>query len=131
MKAIITSKNTSNALQVDGEVVANLEAVTVSGGKICTPVTVRCWMGRSRSASRVYACVWIHGRGYSLSGKGMAGGYGYCKKSAAIGAAFGSAGVRLSESIQGVGMSAVREAMVATCRALGYRGQVEVVGFTL
>lgn len=83
-------------------------------------ITVRVWMGRSYSASVVYAACWINaGNNYS-SGRGQAGGYGYCKKSAAIGAAFKSAGIKLNKDISGVGESAVRDALEAIARALGY-----------
>ncbi len=94
----------------------------------CEPVTVRCWMGRSSSASVVYAAAWINeGANYS-SGSGKAGGYGYCKHSAAIAAALRSAGVKLNKDISGVGESAVRDALAAIARALGFRQFVIVEG---
>lgn len=91
-------------------------------GQWVQPVTVRCWMGRSRSASTVYASVWASGPGYRwFAGHGKAGGYGYCRHSAAVGAAISSAGIKLARSISGVGDSAVEEALQAIARALGYR----------
>jgi hypothetical protein len=53
-------------------------------------------MGRSPSASVVYASVWAFGNGKdSVSGYGTAGGYGYHKESAAIANAINSAGIEL------------------------------------
>ena len=86
-------------------------------------VTVRCWMGRSASASTVYASVWVHTRcGRWISGSGKAGGYGYCKTSAAIGVAFRSAGfdAKWAHQMSGTGMSVVREAMHRVADAAGY-----------
>jgi hypothetical protein len=57
-------------------------------------IDARCWMGRSRQASTVYASIWIHGGDYR-SGRGDAGGYGYHKSSAAMAAAISAAGIEL------------------------------------
>lgn len=90
-------------------------------------VQVRVWMGRSRSASTVYASVWAHskdGKIY-LSGRGSAGGYGYHKESAAIKGAMESAGVTFDRHWGGGGESAIREAMHALAKRLGWGvGQV-------
>jgi hypothetical protein len=86
-------------------------------------VTIRCSMGASQQASRVYADVWIHTPSHYGQwgyGSGWAGGGGYCKRSAAIGEALANAGVKLSDSIHGRGMSAVREALEAIARHFGY-----------
>lgn len=100
------------------------------------PVTVRCWMGRSSQASTVYASIWVSTKdGKYTSGHGSAGGYGYCKESAAIDEAIKSAGIKLRGSpynragdnsrkpcsIAGVGQSAVRAAIEAITRAAGYK----------
>ena len=58
-------------------------------------VDCRVYMGRSRSASTVYASIWVHGNGVYTSGNGSAGGYGYHKESAAIQDAITSAGIEL------------------------------------
>jgi len=92
-----------------------------------TPVKARCFMSRAASASTVYACVWVHGNGYSLSGRGKASGYGYHKESVAIDEAIVSAGIKLSESINGAGDAAIEEALIAITRALGYKGRCIVV----
>lgn len=92
------------------------------------PITVRVWMGRSRSASVVYASIWASGPGRHYGGHGRAGGYGYCKPSAAIGAAIRSAGITLAQRIDGVGDGAIRDALRAIARALGYRDVCIVEG---
>ena len=83
-------------------------------------ITVRCYMGRSSSASVVYASIWINSPGYHSSGKGKASGYGYHKESAAIAAAIESAGITLDQSIDGVGDAAIEEALKAIASALGF-----------
>ena len=83
-------------------------------------ITVRCYMGRSASASVVYASIWVYGPEHFASGTGKAGGYGYHKSSAAIGDAIKSAGIELSKDIEGVGDSAVIEALGAIAEAMGY-----------
>jgi hypothetical protein len=45
------------------------------------------------TASRIYACAWIHGQGQYGHGSGYAGGYGYDKSQAAAHKALTSAGV--------------------------------------
>lgn len=64
-------------------------------GEIISLVDARCYMGRSSQASVVYACVWIKGGDTYRSGRGNAGGYGYCKRSAAIAQALTAAGIEL------------------------------------
>lgn len=108
---------------------------------ICELIDARCYMGKSRNASTVYASVWIHGPGSDWhSGRGNAGGYGYHKESAAIGDALASAGVELWGSpysneqgdetkrahINGCGSSSIEAALRAIAAALGY-SQVAIV----
>ena len=85
------------------------------------PVCVRWFMSRRSDANIVHCSIWIRTKaGGYFSGYGVAGGYGYCKRSAAFDAAVRSAGVKLSENVAGVGEAAVREAMRAIARACGY-----------
>lgn len=100
------------------------------------PIVARWYMSRSGDgASPVYCSVWISTRdGRWLSGRGTAGGYGYCKKSAAFAEALSSAGVELTSMhtdslgkrkrkathIGGAGESAIRAAMDAVACAAGY-----------
>ena len=83
-------------------------------------ITARCYMGRSASASTVYASIWINASDVHTSGKGKAGGYGYHKESAAIAEAIESAGIELSKNISGVGEGAIHEALKAIAEALGF-----------
>jgi hypothetical protein len=83
-------------------------------------VTVRCYMGRSRNASRVYASIWVHHGDDTTSGHGYADGYGYHKESAAVDEAIRSAGIELSRFIDGVGDSAIESAVKAIALAAGY-----------
>lgn len=148
LKAKFTKTDISNARYAydKKELVYSRSAAVSKNGEVHTPVSVKCYMGRSSSASVVYCNIWIHAEtkaGYiSLSGAGSAGGYGYHKISAAVDEALQSAGVQLygspyaraekpdmkkPSSISGVGDSAIEAALVAICRALGYRGKVRIV----
>jgi hypothetical protein len=141
MKAKFNSLNVQNGRNYGDkkETIESMVANVVNKGDIVQPVTVRWYMSRSGDgASPVYCSVWIHGKGASMAGHGSAGGYGYCKRSAAMAEALKSAGVELygdqygrdnsparnrqKTCISGVGMMAVEEAIKAIVRALGYRG---------
>lgn len=87
-------------------------------------VVARCYMGRSSQASVVYASIWVHSIEYP-SGHGKAGGYGYCKCSAAMGDAIRSAGIELSHRISGGGMQAIEGALLAIARY--YLGDVPMI----
>ena len=102
-----------------------------------TIIDCRVYMGRSNNSSLVHCSVWIHGNNYYIAGKGVAGGYGYHKESAAIASALSSSGIKLFGSeyrltnkkpdftrechIGGVGELAIRSAFEAVAYALGYR----------
>lgn len=77
-----------------------------------------------------FACLWVHlagntktgnpfPNGVYTQGSGRAGGYGYHRPSAAAQEAIYNAGFELSESISGVGDSAIEEALVAIAESLG------------
>ena len=118
MKAII-KENVSNAVNYgDKKELTKTFNVVTDGLK--EVVTVRCYKGRSASASTVYASIWINASGIYTSGKGKAGGYGYHKESAAIAEAIESAGITLDANISGVGDGAIYEALKAIARALGF-----------
>jgi hypothetical protein len=94
---------------------------------------LRIYMGRSKSASTVYASLWVHGDHWT-AGSGSASGYGYCKYSQAAAGAIESAGIELYGKphgygevdyskpcdIGGVGESAIKAALFAIGQALGY-----------
>lgn len=65
-----------------------------------------------------HVCAWLYGNVTKGSGYGRAGGYGYCKTSAAVHDALEAAGVELSEPINGRGLSKVREALEAVGKSL-------------
>ena len=135
LKAKLPKDETSNARNMGGEkeLVSTYKAVAYKGGEFSTPLTIKCYMGRSNSASVVHASIWVHGKGKWFSGHGSAGGYGYHKESAAICDAITSAGIELRGDVYGredtnkrayiggAGDSAIREAIGAITRALGYR----------
>ena len=88
-------------------------------------ITLRLYMGKSASASKVYASIWISTDYATMSGicytagTGSAGGYGYCKKSAASAAAIRSAGINLQQDVSGYGMREVEDALLAIAVAMG------------
>ena len=118
MKATM-GENVSNAVNYKGqkELVKSYNVITDTLREI---IIARCYMGRSASASTVYASIWIQSSGIYTSGKGKAGGYGYHKESAAIAAAIESAGISLDKDIFGVGDDAIYVALKAIARALGF-----------
>lgn len=138
------------------EHVNSWSVVVVHKGTPKRVVLVNCWMGRSSSASVVYAGLWVYDRKFETSGHGSAGGGGYDKESAAVQGAIASAGIELygavhvndegkvlchvgnrrewlpedvtqRTSIDGVGESAIKAALLAIARAAGYRGQAVII----
>jgi hypothetical protein len=82
-------------------------------------VTLRLYL----TDSKAYCCIWIaSGPKFDnyTQGSGSAGGYGYHRPSAAAGEAIRNAGFGLSEDINGRGDEAIREAVQAIARAVGY-----------
>ena len=96
--------------------------VVFDGEKLYKVVDARLYRARRGDGARpVYAAIWIRTRdGRTLSGRGSAGGCGYCLQSSAIGQAVASAGVRLAIDIEGRGMGAVDDALHAIANAAGY-----------
>lgn len=66
-----------------------------------------------------YACVWINSESAYARGAGKAGGYGYCKESAAMAYALADAGVTLRDDIDGRGTQAIRYALLALAAHTG------------
>ena len=140
------------------ETVREMHVVAIKGGKIHHPINAWFYTCRSSQASTVYCSVWISrpgepkkdGTGYTdgfyTSGRGSAGGYGYHKESSALASALYAAGVELYGSpygrdekpvkmtakqrcyIGGCGDQAMVDALKAVAKALGFSGQVEVLG---
>lgn len=103
------------------ELVYGYKLAVWTGKEISIPMDVRFYMGHARSASRVYCAIWwSHCDGYS-NGSGMAGGYGYDKKSAAMDSALRCSGVTLKTSIAGVGNPAIEGVLTAFAEYCGYK----------
>ena len=141
IKAVFPSSPVSNGRRLDNkELAAGYTVVAHRDGEFLELVHTFVWTGRSRSASTVYAAIWVTGddstgRPY-VSGSGSAGGYGYHKSSEAISRAIASAGIELygaaggsygntidytkKTDIGGVGESAIESALLAIGEACGY-----------
>jgi hypothetical protein len=141
IRAVLPVEPRQNARNL-GDTKETVKTFTVLGIKIgetgrpvsrCL-VTLRLYCGRSRSASTVYSAIWVHGQDQWTTGKGSAGGYGYCKYSEAAARAIESAGIELYGKphgygdvdyskpcdIGGVGESAIKAALLAIGQALNY-----------
>ena len=121
MKAQIVSTQ-SNAVDYDNkkELVNSWNVIVNSEDGLKNIITVRCYMGRSASASTIYASLWVYDAEHRTSGTGKAGGYGYHKESEAIAEAVKSAGISLDKGISGEGSSAIDDALKAIAAALGF-----------
>ena len=111
------------------EMVSAMSAVAAVNGKMREVVVARWYMARkSDGAPPVYASIWVYGAGFDISGSGRATGYGYHKASAALSSAIDSAGITLSERIDGCGDGAVRDALKAIARAIaGDSGEILII----
>ena len=117
--------------------------VRIPSGALREVITVRCYMGRSASASVIHAVMRVKcADGHWTSGSGSAGGYGYHKESAAIASAISSAGIELQDldstddskhlpkhyfDLGGTGTSYYPQVFEAIARAAGYRGRALLV----
>ena len=103
------------------ETIKQMVLITHKAGEFKELITVRWYMSRSGDgASPVYCSLWIHCSPYYVSGRGKAGGYGYHKASAAFQEACDSAGIELSQPVDGRGNDMVREAILVIGEALGF-----------
>ena len=114
------TKNNAINYGVKKELVSTWNVIVNSNDGLKNIITARCYMGRSASASTMYASIWIYDEKHHTSGSGKAGGYGYHKQSAAISDAIESAGIELNEDISGRGDSAIKEALEAIAATLGF-----------
>lgn len=89
------------------------------GNKIKSVVILRIYGTNAKN----YACIWVHDdkKNIHIGGGGGAGGYGYHRPSAAAQYAINDAGIQLDQRIDGVGESAMIEAVRAIAKACGYR----------
>lgn len=92
-------------------------------------IVARWYMGKSAHASQMLCSVWLFGKEYYSSGRGMVDGGGLHKPSAALDSALESANVELFDldgeraSIHGRGDSAIDAALEAIGRAMGFNGK--------
>ena len=139
IKASIVKKE-SNARRPDNKELVSAYSLVVRlpSGEMREVITVRCYMGRSASASVIHAVMWVKcADGHWTSGSGHAGGYRYHKESAAIADAISSAGVTLQDlendrkdhwfDLGGSGTSYYPQVFEAIARAAGYRGHTLLV----
>ena len=135
MKAKLPKNNVMNGQNMgyNKETVNDFQVVVLHKGELKNPVRVALYMGRSASASVVYGSIWVQTvKGLSIAGHGSVGGCGYHKESAAMQEAITSAKIHLFNGnirtyIDGVGESAMKEALEAITRAAGYRGKMVIV----
>lgn len=129
MKAALIHKN-RNGINYENqkEMISCYNLVGMSSeGELEEVITLRLYMGRSSSASVVYSTVWAHYNGTHVSGSGRAGGYGYCKKSAAAANALESSGFVFDVEIAGRGMDVVEQALKAVAVELGFTGPLLLI----
>lgn len=131
MIATLPAIGVHNARNLGGkkETVQTYTVVAVNDtGMIDSVAEARFYMSRSGDgASPVYCSVWVSGPACSTSGYGSASGYGYHKESAALQSALESAGVTLSQPVDGRGSQLMAEALLAVATACGYKGAMRVV----
>ena len=125
MNAKFTKTECMNAVNYGGkkETIRQMVLITHKDGEFKEPVVVRWYMSRSAgfaTASPMYCSLWVHSSPYHVSGRGKAGGGGYHKASAAFQYACDSAGIELSQPVDGCGDSLVKYAILAIGEALGY-----------
>ena len=123
MDAKFTKTDCQNARNLGDkkETIKQMILIAYKDGKFLEPITVRWYASRSGDgASLVFCSLWVHCSPYHVSGRGWAGGSGYAKKSAAFQKACDSAGIELSQPVDGRGDSSVQDALYAIGQALGF-----------
>ena len=90
---------------------------------------IDCRIYWSSTFATCTCCLWVRckAKNVYIQGSGKAGGCGYCKKSAAVGAAIDNAGINLNSQISGVGMGAVRDALTGIAKKVSGKRAVHVV----
>jgi len=132
MNATLATQNPNGGKNYGGEkeLINAYSIVAHDGDELHEAVVLRVYMGRSRTASRVYASLWAfgpHGAEIYTAGHGQAGGGGYHKASAATHDAIKAAGFELSESIHGRGTEPMLDALQALAVAMGYSGPMTTI----
>lgn len=124
MKATLPAADTFNGKNLHGDKPLTCAIIILDRKTGHEPVRAIVWHSQSKGSN--YATVWAHSKlpgafARHVAGHGRATGWGYHRPSAALGAAFKSAGVHLDESINGVGDGAMERACIAVAVALGYK----------
>lgn len=119
MQATISKKSHEGKIRNNRKDNAFTHQYQVITNELEAPITVRIYSTQARN----YACVWINDskKQIHLSGGAFAGGYGYHRPSAALEVALEDAGIHLSSQIAGVGEQAMKDALLAVAKALGYK----------
>ena len=126
---VVEIKEQTNGRQFDKPLHSTFTAIvraprSYDNTGLANAITLRVY--HSQRGSSFYASVWLAftdkrtGARVYASGCGSAGGYGYCKLSAACADALSSAGVKLSQNIAGAGERAVEDALRAICKHFGH-----------
>jgi hypothetical protein len=113
MKATINPRQDKNVSSYRKENALSREIAAIDPKTGRAVVTLRTYYPNQVA----YACVWIQVGDDQARGAGKAGGGGYCKESAAADSALAAAGVTLSQSVDGRGLRAVEDAVLAVARA--------------
>ena len=105
------------------EKIYDLKLVVCYKGLIQVKATVDIYMGKSNSASTMHCYFRLNDTRSNTyrCGYGSASGYGYCKRSSSMSHALDWAGIQLEKPINGVGESAMQEALEAIAKKLKYR----------
>lgn len=140
IKAQIVKKQDNSRRPDNKELVSAYSLIVrMASGELREVVRVKCYMGRSASASVIHAVMWVKcADGHWTSGSGSARGYGYHKESAALADAVKSAGIKLKDldrtdrpdrwfDFGGTGTSYYPQVLEAIARAAGYRGRTLLV----
>ena len=131
------------AFQPDQPMTRAISLVGTHNGQLKELICLRIYQG---TGATVKANVWLQvafpGENFWRTGRGSAGGYGYCKHSAAIDEALTNAGIQLwgspyashrtvdykkKASISGIGTSGIEAALLAVGKLIKPRGKFLIV----
>lgn len=133
MKAILPGKIVRNAKYPLRPYtrLASFHLVVVYKQKLLNPVTIRCYVSGVETHAVLRA---ESNKTPYMSGSGSVKGFGYHRVSSAVDKAITSAGIKLvhentgeQQHINERGSIAVREAMKAITRTMGYRGETIII----
>lgn len=126
-KFLTEQKRSKPTYSDNSEVIQTITGIAYYKGEFIHFARATFRIGRSSKASVVHCSFWAFDQykgkiegGVDHHGNAKAGGYGYCKCSAALGQAIDDAGIALSERIHGVGDAAMERAIKAIGKAMGF-----------